>query len=329
MIDVWVEDEHGLRTASVERHRPCTVHVSAELHGGAVDPVIGFTIGNESLPQLFSTSSEQNGASGTFGAGERVELVAELELPLAPGGYSISPWVAHARGGRPMMDHREGLGSITVTGIARQHRADGHRPQGAAGEGGEGLMSVAPMYEMTGPSAMSGDWRRFAYLTRTLAVTDFKVRFYDSALGYLWTLIRPLLFFGVLFVVFSVIVKVGEGVEHYPAMLISGIVLFFFFAESTTQQRHERGGQRAAGPQDPLPPAGDPAVRGAHQRALPRPQPRRGPGVLRHRRRRGALELVAADSRCWCFSSCSRWAYRRSSRCSSCPPATSSRSGRW
>ena len=90
------------------------------------------------------------------------------------------------------------------------------------------------MYEMKGPSAMSGDWRRFGYLTRTLAVTDFKVRFYDSALGYLWTLVRPLLFFGVLFVVFSLIVKVGEGVEHYPSMLISGIVLFFFFAESTT-----------------------------------------------------------------------------------------------
>ena len=91
------------------------------------------------------------------------------------------------------------------------------------------------MYEMKGPSATDGDWRRFAYLTRTLAVTDFKVRFYDSALGYLWTLMRPLLFFGVLYVVFSLIVKVGEGVEHYPAMLVSGIVLFFFFAESTTR----------------------------------------------------------------------------------------------
>ena len=96
-------------------------------------------------------------------------------------------------------------------------------------------MSAPPMYEMKGPSAMGGEWRRFAYLTRTLAVTDFKVRFYDSALGYLWTLMRPLLFFGVLYVVFSLIVKVGDDVEHYPAMLVSGIVLFFFFAESTTR----------------------------------------------------------------------------------------------
>ena len=96
-------------------------------------------------------------------------------------------------------------------------------------------MSTAGMYEITGPSALGGDWRRVAHLTRTLAITDFRVRFYDSALGYLWTLMRPLLFFGVLYVVFSLIVDLGEGVEHYPAMLISGVVLFFFFGEATTR----------------------------------------------------------------------------------------------
>ena len=96
-------------------------------------------------------------------------------------------------------------------------------------------MSAPAMYEMKGPSALGTDWRRLVYLTRTLSVTDFKVRFYDSALGYLWTLMRPLLFFGVLYVVFSEIVDIGEGVEHYPAMLVSGIVLFFFFGESTTR----------------------------------------------------------------------------------------------
>ncbi len=94
-------------------------------------------------------------------------------------------------------------------------------------------MSASGLVEMTGPAATSGDWRRFYHLTRTLAVTDFKVRFYDSALGYAWTLMKPLLFFGVLYVVFSLIVRVGEGVDHYPAMLVSGIVLFFFFSEST------------------------------------------------------------------------------------------------
>jgi ABC-2 type transport system permease protein len=96
-------------------------------------------------------------------------------------------------------------------------------------------VSAQGLVEMTGPSATSGDWRRFYHLTRTLAVTDFKVRFYDSALGYVWTLMKPLLFFGVLYVVFSLIVRIGDDVQHYPAMLVSGIVLFFFFSESTSK----------------------------------------------------------------------------------------------
>ncbi len=96
-------------------------------------------------------------------------------------------------------------------------------------------MSTAGLVEMTGPSATSGDWRRFYHLTRTLAVMDFKVRFYDSALGYVWTLMKPLLSFGVLYVVFSLIVRIGEGVEYYASMLILGIVLFFFFSESTNK----------------------------------------------------------------------------------------------
>ena len=96
-------------------------------------------------------------------------------------------------------------------------------------------MSAQGLVEMTGPSATSGDWRRFYHLTRTLAVTDFKVRFYDSALGYLWTLMKPLLSFGVLYVVFSLIVRIGDGVDYYASMLISGIVLFFFFSESTNK----------------------------------------------------------------------------------------------
>jgi ABC-2 type transport system permease protein len=90
-------------------------------------------------------------------------------------------------------------------------------------------------YEMTGPGALSGGWRRFVDLTRTLAVTDFKLRFYDSALGYLWTLMRPLLLFAVLYVVFSEVVRLGETVEFYPVVLLSGMVLYFYFAEATTR----------------------------------------------------------------------------------------------
>lgn len=89
-------------------------------------------------------------------------------------------------------------------------------------------------YEVTGPSAFAGDFRRFLSLTRILALTEWKLRFFDSALGYLWTLMRPALFFGVLYVVFSLIVDVGENVAHYPALLLTGMVIFFYFQEATS-----------------------------------------------------------------------------------------------
>jgi ABC-2 type transport system permease protein len=82
-----------------------------------------------------------------------------------------------------------------------------------------------------GPSALSGDWRRFWHLTFTIARTEFKLRFYGSALGYVWQLVRPLLMFGVLDLVYS-LGKLG-AIPHYPAMLLSGVVMFNFFTEAT------------------------------------------------------------------------------------------------
>jgi ABC-2 type transport system permease protein len=86
-----------------------------------------------------------------------------------------------------------------------------------------------------GPSAVGDDLRRFFALTYTLAVTDFKLRFFGSALGYVWTLMRPLLLFGVLYVVFTEVVKFGGGVEHYPVYLLTSLVLFTYFSETTTR----------------------------------------------------------------------------------------------
>ena len=72
-------------------------------------------------------------------------------------------------------------------------------------------------------------------LTVTLAVTDFKLRFFGSALGYVWTLMRPLLLFGVLYFVFTEVVRFGDGVKHYPVYLLTSIVLFTFFGETTSR----------------------------------------------------------------------------------------------
>jgi ABC-2 type transport system permease protein len=87
---------------------------------------------------------------------------------------------------------------------------------------------------ITGPTALGGDAARFWRLTWTLAVTNFKLRFYGSALGYLWQLMRPLLLFGVLYVVFTEFVRLGDDIQHYPVVLLTGIVLFTFVSEATS-----------------------------------------------------------------------------------------------
>jgi ABC-2 type transport system permease protein len=84
-----------------------------------------------------------------------------------------------------------------------------------------------------GPSALGGGRRRFVELTLTLARTEFKLRYFGSILGYVWSLVRPLLFFGVLYLFFTQILKIGKGLPHYGAYLLTGIVLWNYFGEAT------------------------------------------------------------------------------------------------
>jgi ABC-2 type transport system permease protein len=86
-----------------------------------------------------------------------------------------------------------------------------------------------------GPNAFGDDLRRLGNLTFTLAANDFKLRFFGSALGYLWSLMRPLMLFGVLYFVFTEIVRFGAGVENYPVYLLAAIVMFTFFSETTSR----------------------------------------------------------------------------------------------
>jgi ABC-2 type transport system permease protein len=70
-------------------------------------------------------------------------------------------------------------------------------------------------------------------LLRELVITDFKLRYQGSALGYLWSLLRPLAIFAVLYFVFVVFLRVGEGIPHFAIYLLLGIVLWNFFVEIT------------------------------------------------------------------------------------------------
>lgn len=76
--------------------------------------------------------------------------------------------------------------------------------------------------------------RRNRILLRELVVTDFKLRYQGSVLGYTWSILKPLFLFAIMYVVFGVLIKL-DSVEHYPVYLLFGIVLWTFFAEATNQ----------------------------------------------------------------------------------------------
>lgn len=88
--------------------------------------------------------------------------------------------------------------------------------------------------EVQGPSALGGSGRRLANLTFTIAVTEFRLRFYGSVLGYFWQLLRPLMLFATLYFVFHHVVKIGGQVEYYPAILLMNLMLYTFFAEGAS-----------------------------------------------------------------------------------------------
>lgn len=78
--------------------------------------------------------------------------------------------------------------------------------------------------------------QRYRYsfiLLRQLVITDFKIRYKGSVLGYFWTLLRPLALFAVLYVVFVNVLNVSDNIPHYAVYLLLGVVLWNYFTEVT------------------------------------------------------------------------------------------------
>lgn len=90
-----------------------------------------------------------------------------------------------------------------------------------------------PLREVRGPSALGGGARRFFDLLWLMSATEFKRTYFGTVLGYVWSLIRPLMLFGILLFVFTKVFKIGSDLPDYPVLLLLGIVLFTLFQEAT------------------------------------------------------------------------------------------------
>jgi len=80
-------------------------------------------------------------------------------------------------------------------------------------------------------------WRvKYRYsiiLLKELVRTDFKLRYQSSFLGYVWSLLRPLFMFGILYLIFGVIFNAGSKIPHYASYLLLGVLLWNYFSEVT------------------------------------------------------------------------------------------------
>jgi ABC-2 type transport system permease protein len=72
-------------------------------------------------------------------------------------------------------------------------------------------------------------------ILRAMVATDFKLRYQASVLGYLWSLLKPLALFTILYLVFVQLLKIGASIPYYAVYLLLGIVIYGFFMEASNQ----------------------------------------------------------------------------------------------
>ena len=226
IVGVWCEDADGSRIVTQQQGQRCRACWRSSSPRPWGTP-LGIEFRNEARHPVFAAHSAAHWATGTSRpVGERWS--PSRSTTVGSGRYDLSAAVGAppaGRGGRGAGPRR---GHAVVGFDVRERRRRGHPARAGDQVGMSGAAQV-----LSAPSALGTDLRRFASLTYLLAVTDFKLNFFGSFLGYLWGLMRPLMLFGVLYVVFTQVIKFGEGVKHYPVYLLTSIMLMNYFGETT------------------------------------------------------------------------------------------------
>ena len=90
-----------------------------------------------------------------------------------------------------------------------------------------------PLRPIEGPSAFGGGRQRFLDLLWLTSRQQYRLQYRTSLLGHVWAILRPLALFGVLYFVFTQVLRFGGGIEEYALMVLLGIMLFMFFQDAT------------------------------------------------------------------------------------------------
>ncbi len=239
ITDASLSAAQGVERTSVGMDREIAIEATLEVQQPVERPGLRIEIHNERGGRTFLSPTIP---LGSLTAGESPRVRAWVENRLHPGEYSAQP---RHRQARRAGQRRAGLAGRASAAAdpgcpgrwrsrgtaARRHPRAIYRGH----EGGRGMSDAAATLERVPPPAPenAGSRRRFWDLVLIMALTEYRRRYAGSVLGYAWALLRPLMLFAVLYIVFTRVIRFGGSVPDYPVLLLFNITLFFFFQEGT------------------------------------------------------------------------------------------------
>src|SRR6267378_3584328 len=81
------------------------------------------------------------------------------------------------------------------------------------------------------PHRKVGNLAKYVNIVRELAVADFRLKYHDSALGYVWSMLNPMFMFAVYYFVFTKIFP--SNIQNFPLFLLAGVISYAFFQDCT------------------------------------------------------------------------------------------------
>jgi energy-coupling factor transporter ATP-binding protein EcfA2 len=117
ILDAWFENENDERSATLFQGRSCSFHSVVEIRADVVDPVLGFVLMDDHHQRVFATTTTwQQKQTGSFKAGERIELSVSFDNWFTGGKYLASPFISHQGFGAEVMDERHDLVAVAIIG---------------------------------------------------------------------------------------------------------------------------------------------------------------------------------------------------------------------
>jgi hypothetical protein len=115
--DLWWQDGEGRRVQVLEQGHPCGLCMRVSFQRATADPVFGFVLSDDQHRQVFTVTTEWDGhETGSYAAGQILDVALSFDNWFAPGRYYASPRMARAGDGREPLGDGEARASVVVTG---------------------------------------------------------------------------------------------------------------------------------------------------------------------------------------------------------------------